>query len=144
MRAPALTTRNGRVEFKDPNMVVADEPLVMERFVVPSGWLELQPFSRTVNGPVVMVKIRGVTAGTPIYRAGIREGEILRTYQGTTLAGLTEVELSEVVKQPLLSDLRLELQGSPRARPREVVIPLAQLRQAFSAREDPATSKAAR
>lgn len=144
MRAPALTTRNGRVEFKDPNVLVADDPLVMERFVVPSGWLELQPFSRTVNGPAVMVKIRGVTAGTPIYRAGIREGEILRTYQGATLAGLTEAELTEVVTRPLQADLRLELQASPRARPREVVIPLAQLRQALSAKDGPAPGKTAR
>ena len=144
MRAPTLTTRNGRLEFKDPNVLVADDPLLMERFVLPSGWLELQPFSRTVNGPVVMVKIRGVTAGTPIYRAGIREGEILRTYQGATLAGLTKAELNQVVMQPLHSDLRLELQAAPRARPREVVIPLAQLRQALSAKDSPAAGKSVR
>jgi len=137
MRAPELASVNGRLEFKNRNVPVEDDPLMMERFIVPSGWLDLQPFAREVNGPVAMVKIRGVTAGTPIYRAGIREGEILRSYQGVTLAGLTEAELNQLVKRPLQSDLRLELMVSARSRPWEVVIPLAQLRQASSATRKP-------
>ena len=144
MRAPELTSVNGRLEFKDHNVLIADDPLLMERFVVPSGWLDLQPFAREADGPVVMVRIRGVTAGTPIYKAGIREGEILRSYQGMTLAGLTEAELRQLVTQPLRSDLRLELMTSLRSRPREVVITLAQLRQAWSARENPTEHKTAR
>src|SRR6185312_7304107 len=113
-----------------------DRPMVMERFFVPSGWMDLQPYARQIGGTVVMVKIHGVTPNTPIYKAGVKEGEILRSYQGIALAGLTEAELNELVKQPLSGDLHLELMASPHAQPREVIVPLADLRQHLAKRSE--------
>jgi hypothetical protein len=137
MPAPALRiTAGGEIEFEDPHLLEKDQPLMMERFVVPSGWLDIQPFAREANGRVVIVKIRSVTPGTPIYKAGVREGEILRDYQGVNLYGLTEAQLRELMQKPLTSDLRLVLMASPQDHsPRVVVVPLAELRQALSSKK---------
>jgi hypothetical protein len=120
--------------LKQPEIVIPQAPVVAEGptftlkpFKVAAQWLDIQPFVDK-KGKVVLVKVRSVTPGTLMDKAGVKAGAIVKSFLGVNVVGLTKDEFrSRILEAKLQGDLRFEIVDRPGAKPREIVIPSEKL-----------------